>query len=104
MSKFLITILILAVGTCAWAPWLKIDEAQSIMDAKVYQLQQKYPTLCEIYVNKDSLHKVLFGYSEEVSYDCTKTDVTYGVLKSSDFVLITFYKQILNMPLHTVKR
>jgi len=104
MAKYLMAILIAGAIICAWCPWLKADEAQTILNAKIIQVKKENPNLCAIFINKNSLHKTFFGYTEEVSYDCTISDPIYGVTKSHDFVLITFYKNVLKMPVHTVKK
>ena len=101
MGKFLV-ILVLGVALLAWCPWLKAEEALSIVDAKVTQLRRENPDLCAMFVNKSSIKKVPFGYTEEVSYDCTITDDLYGVLKSHNTVFITFYKGLFGMPKKTI--
>ena len=98
MMKYLI---ILGLLVLAWCPWLKADEALSIIDAKVAQMQEQNSNLCAMFVNKDSIQKIPFGYTEKVSYDCTINDAVYGVLKSTDVVIITFYKGLLGMPSKT---
>lgn len=100
MLKYLI---ILGLVILAWCPWLTAKDALNIVDAKVLQMQQDIPDLCEMSLNKKSIMKVPFGYTEEVSYDCTATDDTYGILKSRNAVFITFYKGLLGMPHKKVK-
>ena len=97
-------LIILGIVVLAWCPWLKKDEALSIVDARVLQMQEKNKNLCAMSINRDSILKVPFGYTEEVSYDCTTTDAVYGVEKSTDTVFITFYKGLLGMPNKKVER
>lgn len=93
--KFLI---IIGIIVLMWCPWLKQEEAISIMDANVAQMKKDDPNLCAMTIHKETIRKVPFGYTEEVSYDCTVTDPLYGVVKSRNTVLITFYKGLLGMP------
>ena len=101
MIKYLI---ILGIIVLAWCPWLKAEEALDIVDARILQMQEENPDLCVMSVNKSSIAKVPFGYTEEVSYDCTINDSVYGVSKSRDTVFITFYKGLLGMPNKNIKR
>lgn len=101
MIKYLI---ILGLVVLAWCPWLKADEAMKIIDTRVTQMKEKSPDLCAMSINRDSIQKVPFGYTEKVSYDCAITDVEYGVLQSSNVVFITFYKGIFGMPNKTVAK
>ena len=100
MIKYLV---ILGIIFLAWCPWLKADEALSLVDARVIEMQEKNENLCAMFIDRDSIRKVPFGYTEKVSYDCTVADSIYGVLKSSNTVFITFYKGILGMPHKTIQ-
>ncbi|OGI94495.1 hypothetical protein A3A03_00275 [Candidatus Nomurabacteria bacterium RIFCSPLOWO2_01_FULL_40_18] len=100
MTKYLI---ILGIVILAWCPWLKAEDAMQIVDARVAEMQAENEDLCAMTVDKNSITKVPFGYTEEVSYDCSITDPEYGVLKSRGRVFITFYKGLLGMPSKTVK-
>jgi len=101
MTKYFI---ILALIFLAWCPWLTKDEALGLVDAKVAALQQSNPNLCAMFINRDSIRKVPFGYTEKVSYDCTIADTEYGVSQSTNIVFITFYKELLGVPNKTVAR
>lgn len=96
-------LIILGIIILAWCPWLKAEEAVSIVDAKVAQMQAQNPDLCTMFIHRDSIQKVPFGYTEKVSYDCTLNDDVYGVLKATNVVFITFYKGIFGMPKKTFK-
>ena len=74
-------LIILGVLVLAWAPWLSREEALNIVDSKVAQLQEQNKNLCALFINRDSIRKIPFGYTEEVSYDCTITDTGVGVGK-----------------------
>jgi len=76
----------------------------SIVDARVAEMREKNADLCAMFINKDSITKVPFGFTEEVSYDCTITDTVYGVLQSRNTVFITFYKGLIGMPNKTIKK
>lgn len=97
-------VLFLGIIVLAWCPWLKMDEAKSIVDEKVAQMQEKEPNLCAMFIHRDSIQKVPFGYTEKISYDCTLNDAVYGVLKSTDVVFVTFYKGIFGVPSKTFKK
>ena len=101
MTKYVV-ILILGVTVLAWCPWLKADEALSIVDTKVAQLQEQNTNLCSISVDQTSIQKVPFGYTEKVLYDCTANGPEYEVLKSTDTVFVTFYKGIFGPPIRTL--
>jgi len=101
MIKYLI---IIGIIFLAWCPWLTADEAMSLIDARVAEMQAKNPDLCAMFINKKSITKVPFGFTEEVSYDCTITDTVYGVLQSRNTVLITFYKGLIGMPNKTIEK
>lgn len=101
MIKYLI---ILGLVVLAWCPWLKAEEAINIIDARVAKMREKSPDLCAMFINRDSIRKVPFGYTEKVSYNCAVTDVEYGVLQSTNVVFVTFYKGILGMPNKTVAK
>jgi len=85
-------IIILLILLTAWCPWVSATDASQIVDDAVAKMEAVYPNLCVVTINKDSLQKVPFGYTEEVSYDCTKKDSDFGVLKDSDIVFVTPYK------------
>ncbi len=101
MKYFLIFIFIVVLG---WYPWLTAEEAIQLVDARVAKMQRENPNLCAMSVDKKSIRKVPFGYTEKVSYDCTVTDDFYGVSKSTNIVYITFYKGLLGMPGKTVQK
>lgn len=102
--KYLISFFILGAVIAAVCPWLKKEEAQMILNAKVVQMVANNPDLCELTIYPETLHKVAFGFAEDVSFDCTVTDDVYGVKQSRDTVLVTFYKGILGMPTPVVRR
>ncbi|OGI68448.1 hypothetical protein A2738_01015 [Candidatus Nomurabacteria bacterium RIFCSPHIGHO2_01_FULL_42_15] len=95
MIKYLI---ILGLILLAWCPWLTAEEASNIIDNRVAEMQEANPDLCAMEINKDSIRKVPFGYTEEVSYDCSVSDPIYGVFQSTEIVFITFYKGLIGMP------
>lgn len=96
-------LIILGILVLAWAPWLSAEEALNIVDSRVVQMQEQNKNLCALFINRDSIRKVPFGYTEEVSYDCTVTDTVYGVRQATDTVFITFYKGLLGMPNKTAQ-
>jgi hypothetical protein len=100
MTKFLV-ILILGAAILAWCPWLKMDEALSIVNTKVAQLQEQNTNLCSISVDQTSIQKVPFGYAEKVLYDCTANGPEDAVLKSTDTVFVTFFKGTFGPPIRT---
>jgi len=102
MAKFLV-VLILGMALLAWCPWFKAEEALRVVDIRVAELRRDNPDLCALIVNKKSITKVPFGYTEEVSYDCTINDELYGVLKSHNTVFITFYKSLIGMPQKNIR-
>lgn len=99
--KYLIFLGIIAL---AWCPWLTKEEALGLVDTKVAQLQEENTDLCAMFINRDSIQKVPFGYTEKVSYDCTITDTIYGVSQSTDIVFIAFYKGLIGMPNKTITK
>jgi len=90
--------LILILVVLAWCPWLKPEEVIQIIDTRVAEMQAANEDFCAMWVDKGSITKVPFGYTEKVSYDCTVTDPQYGVLKSTNTVFVSFYKGIIGMP------
>ena len=97
-------LLILGIIALAWCPWLSVEEAQIIVDREVANAQEKNPNLCALFIRKDSIRKIPFGYTEQVSYDCSVNDPVYGVRESSNVVFLTFYKGIFGIPNKTIKR
>ncbi len=97
--KYLILLAILVLG---WCPWFKADEAMQIVDTRIAELQVQHADLCAMNVFKDTIKKVPFGYTEEVSYDCRVTDSIYGVPESHNIVFITFFKGLVGMPEKTI--
>ncbi|MFA5778388.1 MAG: hypothetical protein WC870_02805 [Candidatus Paceibacterota bacterium] len=97
-------LIILGLVVLAWAPWLKVEEALNIVDSRVAQMQEQNENLCAMFIDRDSIRKVPFGYTEKVSYDCTITDTVYGVRQATNTVFITFYKEIIGMPNKTAQK
>src|SRR5690242_3070158 len=98
MNMFKYVILIILLGVLAWCPWLTEAQAIGLVDARVAKMRQENPNLCAMTIHRDSIQRVPFGYTEKVSYDCTANDPVYGVTKSTDIVVITFYKGLIGMP------
>ena len=87
--KYLIIITIFVLGIC---PWLKAPEAVQIVEREVLKLQEQEPDLCAVTIHPETIQRVPFGFTEQVSFDCTANDPIYGVVKSTNIVFITFYK------------
>jgi hypothetical protein len=96
--------IILSLIILAWCPWLKAEEALEIVDSKILEMKEENLDLCQISVNKKSINKVTFGYTEEYSYDCGVTDSVYGVKQSRGVAFITFYKGLVGLPVEIVKK
>ena len=94
-------LIILALIVMAWSPWLKAEEAMQLVNAKVIKLQEQKPNLCAMFIHENTIRRVPFGYTEQVSYDCTVTDTVYGVEQSRNIVFVTFYKGVIGMPSKT---
>jgi hypothetical protein len=99
MVKYLIIITLIAL---AWCPWLTSNDALSAVNTQMIQLQQSNPNLCPMTADVNSITKVPFGYTEQVSYNCAAKDPVMGISKSVEIVFITFYKGVFNMPNQTV--
>jgi len=94
-----VTIVIIIVLVLAWCPWLTKEEALSIVDARIAQLQKSNPNLCEMIPDIESITKVPFGYNENVLYDCSgEDDPVYGGSKTNNEIFVTFYKKIWGRP------
>ena len=98
--KFIFIVLVIAA--VAWYPWITKEEAMDIVDMKVAEVKRENPNLCAISADRSSIRKVPFGYTEEIYYDCTVTDSTFGVLKSNNLVFVTFYKGLMGMKIRTI--
>ncbi len=102
MAKYVIILII--IGILAWCPWLQKEDALALVDQKVGEMQAANSDLCAMSVDKDSIKKVAFGYTENVSYDCTTTDTELGIQKATNTVFITFFKTLLGMPEKTIQK
>jgi hypothetical protein len=102
--KYLITLIILGIIILAWCPWLTADQAINMVDTEIAQLQKQYPDLCSQTINRSSIKKVPFGYTEEVSYNCAINDPVYGVTQATNIVFITFYNGLWGIPKETVQK
>lgn len=102
--KDLIILILIIVLVLSWCPWLSTDEAMQLVDAKVMEMKNNNPDLCAMFVHRETLIRVPFGYSEKVSYDCTATDSVYGIEQSFNVAYITFYKSIIGIPVKVVER
>jgi hypothetical protein len=102
--KYLIILIILGIIILAWCPWLTVSQALNIVDTEVAQVQKQNPDLCSQTVNRNSIKKVPFGYTEEVSYNCAINDPAYGVAQSTNIVFITFYKGLWGIPNETEQK
>ena len=101
MLKYLI---ILGLIILAWCPWLTAPQAAELVSTGVAQAQEQNPDLCSQTVIENSIRKVPFGYTEEVSYNCATNDPLYGIAQSTDIVFVTFYKGLWGIPNETVQK
>ena len=97
--KTLLFLILAATALCAWCPWFESKQALGLINTQVTQINNTYPDVCPLTVDKTSLAKALFGYTINVSYDCAEVD-TMGVAKAKNSVLITFYNGLIGMPRH----
>ena len=98
--KNLLLLALVASILCAWCPWFEQKQALKLITAEVSQLNKKNPNSCPLNIDEKSLSKAFFGYTINVSYDCTQVDETMGVAKTNNSVLITFYNGFIGMPVH----
>ena len=97
-AEVLFVLIFIGIIIAAGAPGLTEKDAMAIVEAKSIQLKQSNPDLCDQFIDRSSIKKVLFGYRETVSYDCIHTDPQDGYLKDTVSVFVTFYRGVIGMP------
>lgn|GEM_PF-3104200 len=100
--QYHLILLILVIGVLAWCPWLSKEEAVKLVDERIAELQAEKEDLCAMFIDRDSVKKTFFGYTEKVSYDCSVNDPENGIPQSTNVVFITFYKGLIDVPSKTV--
>ncbi|HWC57724.1 MAG TPA: hypothetical protein VG621_02135 [Candidatus Paceibacterota bacterium] len=100
MKSFLILLIIAAI-VCAWCPWLSMADAKQLIYNNVYSSQSTLQNGCVLTIDTTSLQKVLFGYKENVGYQCTYN--TDFITEGSNTVFVSFFKQVFNVPHPIIK-
>ena len=84
------------VGVCAWCPWYLQSDALKLVQEKAAE-QQKINKKCILTPMPKTIHKVMFGYGVDVTYDCSLFD-NESITKGKNIVVATFLGTVFNMP------
>lgn len=94
-SPFVFFLLVLIV--CAWCPWYDSATAQKLIAQKAKE-QQAYNKYCKLTPKPETIHKILFGYGEDVLYDCMIIEGQGSITTGKNIVVATFINVVVNMP------
>ncbi len=94
--KTILLLVIIALGVCAWAPWVTPEMARANMEKQFDPgFRATKPLLsggaCTL-VSLDGFHSVTFGYSATAAYDCEISGSGTTVLT------YTFYGAVMGAP------
>ncbi len=83
--KTILALVIIGLALCAWAPWVKEEDARVAMerqyDASYREGKPLFSGACTL-ISLDNLHRGLFGYKATAHYNCEisgegTTDMSY---------------------------
>ncbi|MBP6904887.1 MAG: hypothetical protein KBB91_02430 [Candidatus Pacebacteria bacterium] len=99
--KGFLWIVLAGIVVLAWCPWFEMEEAKQLIYAKVYANQQTLQEGCILSIDTKTLEKVPFGYRQMVGYECS-LDGDF-VTEGENTVLVTFFKEVINVPHPVIK-
>ncbi len=99
--KAFFALIVVGLIIVAWCPWFEPADARQLIYNKVYESQSTLQEGCNLSIDDLSFTKVAFGYRQTVAYNCTfNTDF---ITEGENTVIVTFFKEVLNVPHPIVK-